>query len=65
MGLPPKILYNKRFENVNFLDLVYIHTSWQHCAQLEDSLSPSDLLRHNSLVLRHKQRLWPAINFLM
>jgi len=27
MGLPPKNLYNKRFENVNYLDLVYIHTS--------------------------------------
>jgi len=34
MGLPPKNLYNKRFENVIFLDLAYIHTSWQHCVQL-------------------------------
>jgi len=34
MGLPPINLYNKRFENINILDLIYIHTSWQQCVQL-------------------------------
>jgi len=34
IGLPPKGLHNKRYENIKFLDLVYTHASWQHCVQL-------------------------------
>jgi len=32
--LPPKMCTTNALKYVNFLDLVYIHASWQHCMQL-------------------------------